>query len=225
MSTLSRPRLRHLAVVAALVTAAFLVLAVVPWPPLRHVDAAAPAAGHAWLVHATVARDVTLVVTDLGSPVAVDVVTAVAIVVLLVLRRWRAAVVVAVARLGELVTETLLKIAVHRARPDLLPHLVSAGGASFPSGHTAGSAAVYGTVVIVLGARLAAPVRRRLLVAAGVWVALVAASRVLLGVHFPTDVLGGVAVGVAWIAVALLAVPARSGRTRRQENDKRHPAG
>jgi undecaprenyl-diphosphatase len=78
---------------------------------------------------------------------------------------------------------------------------------------------VYGIVVIVLGARLAAPVRRRLLVAAAVWVTLVAASRVLLGVHFPTDVLGGVALGVLWVAVALLAVPWR------QENDKRHPAG
>lgn len=209
MSVLGRRRPPlYLAVGAAAAVVVFLVLAVVPWPLMRHVDAAAPAAGHAWLVHAPAARAVALVVTDLGSPVAVDVLSGAVCVVLLVLRRWRAAAVVAAARLGELATTSVLKVAVHRPRPELFPRLTSASGDSFPSGHAAGSAAVYGVIAVVLGIWLTAPARRWLLAGVVAWVALIATSRVLLGVHYPTDVLGGLAVGALWLGLALTLAPA-----------------
>lgn len=204
---LSRRRLLYLAAGAAVALVMFLVLAVLPWESLRRADMAAPVAGHAWLVHAAAARAVVRVVTDLGSPVAVDVLAAAAVVVLLVVHRWRAAVVVAVVRLGELATESVLKAVVHRSRPGLLPQLTSASGDSFPSGHAAGSAAVYGVVAIVVGAWLSTQARRLVLAGAAAWVALIAASRVLLGVHYPTDVLGGAALGVLWLALALALVP------------------
>lgn len=208
MPFLPRRRPAVVAVSAAVALVVLLVLAVVPWSALRHLDAAGPADGHALLVSETGARTAVRAVTDLGGSLVVDVVAAVAAGVLLLLRRWRAAVVVVVARLGELATVTLLKVAVDRMRPHLLPHLVQAEGASFPSGHTAGSAAVYGVVAVVLGAWLGRAARRWLFVAVGLIVAAVAASRVLVGVHFPTDVLGGAALGVLWVAVALLVVPA-----------------
>lgn len=196
-----------MAAASAAAVVVFLTLAVVPWPALRNLDAAAPAAGHAWLTHATAARVVARVVTDLGSPVAVNVIAAIAVIILLVVRRWRAAVLIAIARLGELATVSLLKVAVHRPRPDLLPQLTSAAGTSFPSGHAGGSAAVYGAVAIVVGASLGAAARRRLLVGVAVWVTLIAASRVLLGVHYPTDVMGGIAAGVLWVALAVALIP------------------
>jgi undecaprenyl-diphosphatase len=122
-------------------------------------------------------RGPAIVITDLGSPLAVDVVTLVAACCFALLRRAPLGLVVLLARFGELACGTVVKLLVERPRPDLLPRLTSASGASFPSGHVAGSTAAYGAIVLA-----------------------VAASRVLLGVHYPTDVLGGLALGVAWAA-------------------------
>jgi undecaprenyl-diphosphatase len=206
---------RQAVVLATSALAAFVVLAVladVPWPGLRRLDAVLPAAGHRLLPHDTGLRIVTRTVTDLGSPLAVDIVATVAVVSWLVARRWQAAVAVAVARLGELATESAAKAIVHRPRPDLLPRLTSATGFSFPSGHAAGSAAVYGTIVLLLCASLGARERAFAVAGTAVFVAAVAASRVLFGVHYPTDVLGGLALGLCWIGVALVIKGPPAGR-------------
>jgi undecaprenyl-diphosphatase len=196
---------------ALVVFVAGAVFAVVSWPPLRHLDTVAAASGHGLLGHARALRQATLIVTDLGSPLAVDVVTVVAAGVLLLAHRRRPAVAVAVARLGELATETATKAVVNRPRPDLLPHLTSAGGTSFPSGHAAGSAAAYGAIAVILAASCSQQGRVAVLAATAAFVLAVGTSRVLLGVHFPTDVVGGLALGVVWIAVAQAV--ARSGGT------------
>jgi undecaprenyl-diphosphatase len=187
---------------SALLFVAFGVLATVPWPGLRAVDTFVSTAGYHLALHHSAVRAVALVVTDLGSPLAVDVVAVLAVGCLLLLRRRRLAVVVAVARLGELACESAAKVLVGRARPDLTPPLTTATGASYPSGHTAGSVATYGAAALVAATVLAKPAARWVLGAVGVFVVAVGVSRVVLGVHFPTDVLGGMALGVAWVALA-----------------------
>lgn len=194
----ARTTLVVVAVVALVLFVAFGVLAEVPWPWLRHVDAAAPAAGHAASLHHAVLRVVARVVTDLGSPTAVDVVAVAAAAWWAWRRQWWLVATMAVARLGELGVESLAKAVVGRPRPPLLPVLTSASNTSFPSGHSAGSAAVYGTLAVLLALRLTWPVV--------VFALLVAASRVVLGVHYPTDVLAGLALGTAWVAAALIVV-------------------
>ena len=88
---------------------------------------------------------------------------------------------------------------------------MAAGGYAFPSGHSADSAAWWLTAALVAAA-WAPPRRRAALLAAGAAVALVVgATRVVLGVHHATDVVGGWSLGVVWAAAAarLLVRPAR----------------
>lgn len=106
------------------------------------------------------------------------------------------------------VLSPLLKEVVGRARPALAEPVAYAGGQSFPSGHATGSMIGVGVLLLVLGPLL--PRRRqRYLWAAGVAVVLlIGADRVILGVHYPSDVVAGWVVGLAWLAVSAAAFEA-----------------
>ena len=92
---------------------------------------------------------------------------------------------------------TLLKHLFQRARPEAAARLVEAGGYAFPSGHSMGSAAVYGAVAVVIAAHWS---RVQALTVVGCVLLVIAAglSRVYLGVHYFSDVLAGWALGAAW---------------------------
>jgi len=88
---------------------------------------------------------------------------------------------------------------VARARPTLEPHLVVVKTSSFPSGHAASSMIFYLTLALAL----APPGWRRTAGAAAILLSLaVGASRVMLGVHWPSDVVGGWSFGLLWVLVA-----------------------
>ena len=138
-------------------------------------------------------------VTLLGDPVGITVVAAVLALVLWRRDQGRLALYVVAARVGAIVLSQGLKHLVDRARPVFDVPVAEALGPSFPSGHALGSAAFWTTCAVLLMPR----VRRPLLVLAGAVVVagLVAASRVLLGVHFVSDVTGGLLLGLGWAAV------------------------
>lgn len=207
--TTARPAL--VAIGALVVFLLFAVLAVIRWHALRQLDAWAPAAGHAAALRSGVLRGVAKVITDLGSPLAVDIVGLLAVAWWAWRRKWWWVAAVLVARGGEQALESLAKAVVGRARPHLAPLLTSASNSSFPSGHAAGSTAVYGTVALLVAVGLSASARRWLIGSTAAFVVLVGASRVVLGVHYPTDVLAGFALGVAWVAMALI-VASMGGR-------------
>lgn len=181
------------------------------WGPLVDLDIRLDAAVHGTVLANGWLRTLALVVTDLGSPVAVDIVAVGAAVALLVARRVPDAVAVVVARFVELGIETAVKALVDRGRPVFSHPVATAGGGSFPSGHTAGSAALYGILVLLLVRRLV------VIVAATVFVLAVGASRVVLGVHYLSDVVGGLALGVAVAAGTLLLTDFVVARTRSKE--------
>jgi len=110
--------------------------------------------------------------------------------------RTRAGIVAGVAVLGAEVTAQVLKQVLAVQRPYPADHFLPA--ASWPSGHTTAAVSLLLGLLIVLPPRLRPPVA---IVGAG-FAALAAASLVLLGSHYPSDVLGGVFVSVAWCAVA-----------------------
>jgi len=88
-----------------------------------------------------------------------------------------------------------------RARPDLEPHLVIVKTSSFPSGHATSSMIFYLAVALALG--VSSRWRFTAAAAAILLSLLVGASRVMLGVHWPSDVIGGWAFGLLWVLLTL----------------------
>jgi undecaprenyl-diphosphatase len=110
--------------------------------------------------------------------------------------------------IGQTLMSTEIKNVVDRVRPTANP-IAHTLGPSFPSGHTTGAAACFAAFALVLG-RGRSRNTQAVLAGAAVFVALaVAASRVLLGVHWLTDVFGGLALGWGWFALCSIAFGGR----------------
>lgn len=109
---------------------------------------------------------------------------------------------------GQLLIVNLIKLGVARARPAIDP-LASYSGTSFPSGHTASAAACYAALALVLSRDRPPAARAALAGVAGGLAVAVGSSRMLLGVHWFTDVVAGIAVGVAWFGLCAIATGGR----------------
>jgi undecaprenyl-diphosphatase len=160
---------------------------------LRRANDTATPIGPPWLRQG--AEDVTA----LGSPTVLGLVVLATVGFLLLQRMERTALFVFVASAGGWLLNAALKRVFQRARPDVVPHLREVTSLSFPSGHAMTSAAVY----LTLGALLMRISRGRVtkfycMAVAMFATILVGATRVYLGVHYPTDVLGGWLVGLSW---------------------------
>lgn len=149
--------------------------------------------GPAWLEEA--ARDITALG---GTPVLVLLTLAVA------LQLWinghaRRALFAIVAVGGAQILSEALKALIGRPRPDIVPHEVAVYSASFPSGHAMLATAAYFTLAFILAAEISRTRNRTgLYASAAVLAFLIGASRVYLGVHWPSDVLAGWCAGLAW---------------------------
>jgi membrane-associated phospholipid phosphatase len=136
-------------------------------------------------------------------------------------REWYWLLTLATAVPGALLLNVALKHVFQRTRPHFDEPLLSLTTYSFPSGHAAGATAFYG----ILAAYLFCTVNRwqwRVLIAlaAVMMVALVALSRVYLGVHYLSDVLAGIAESIAWLAFSFIVVGAyRHRRATRGPSD------
>ncbi|HEY1929627.1 MAG TPA: phosphatase PAP2 family protein [Caulobacteraceae bacterium] len=148
--------------------------------------------GPNWLQEA--ARDMTA----LGGFTVLTLVSVAAVAVLLIYRRREKALVFAVTVVLAQVAAALLKATIDRPRPDLVSHLDLTYSSSFPSGHSVMSPVVYFTLAILISAgEIRRPARILLVGGAAILVVAIGVSRVYLGVHWPTDVLGGWALGSA----------------------------
>lgn len=114
--------------------------------------------------------------------------------------------------LGQVVVTNLTKVLVDRARPgpaDDIQSLTGFSGSSFPSGHAATAAATFAAIALLVGRGRSQRTKAFLAAgAAGIAVG-VATTRVLLGVHWLTDVLAGLATGWAWFAISSIAFGGR----------------
>lgn len=191
--------------------------------------AAAALAGFLWLGHAvgtgqTVALDTAIreTVHSWASPwltrlmrgvtrlATMRFLVVLAVVVWLALWRighGRAIALLAVSTLGMTVLSESLKVEYQRVRPPAYFGYDEPTNYSFPSGHADTAISFYGLLAWIATRHIQSPARRRAVwVASAVLVLAIGLSRVYLGVHYPTDVLGGYALGLVWtIAVARAA--------------------
>jgi membrane-associated phospholipid phosphatase len=196
-----------IATIAGGIVIAVLALLVRHSGTLRQIDASAANWGNDHATH--LSTRLLQLVTDLGDWPAVPVI-GVAVVLFELWRRpsWFLAPFVLVVALGDTFVTTVIKEAVHRARPTLNP-IAATLGPSFPSGHSSTAAAFYAALALILSR--GRPARARALLvgaAAGIAVA-VAASRVLLDVHWVSDVIAGLCLGWAWFAICAIAFGGR----------------
>jgi undecaprenyl-diphosphatase len=191
------PRPRRYLFLSLVGTCLFAVLAVLVEAATAHVrlDARLVAALHQLAADRPAVYDFFASVTNLGSGRPLGVVGSVAILALAVRREWFRALVWAVGLLGANPVTGLLKPRFARVRPPF----VDWPDFSFPSGHAFGSAVVYGMLALVV-LRVWAGSRWRWVPAGALWawIGLVALSRPMLGVHYPSDVLAGLCLGLAW---------------------------
>lgn len=165
-------------------------------------DAADPAdpVGPPWLEAAL------LDLTAIGSPTVLGLVVLAVAGFLVLQGRYRTAVVLIVALASAGLLNEALKGTFGRPRPTVVPHLRAVmSSTSFPSGHAMQSAIIY----LTLGAMLTRLANRRVtkiycMATAAFVTFLVGVSRVYLGVHYPTDVVGGWIFGFAWASICWL---------------------
>jgi undecaprenyl-diphosphatase len=150
-----------------------------------------------------------LEITSLGTGTVVGMIVLVAGMFLWLNQHKHSAILLMAATLGGGVLDNLLKIGFNRPRPQIFKWGTYAVSSSFPSGHAMSSVIVYGTVAY-LAARLQQNVASRILTLtfAAVMIVLICTSRMYLGVHYPSDVIAGVIIGLAWAGFCMAVLEA-----------------
>ena len=145
--------------------------------------------------------------TVLGSPLLLGGLSVLFGLFLTWRRSWDRLLSLALTMGGGLLLNFLLKVHFHRHRPDIDPLLAITTGYSFPSGHVMGSTLFCGAMVATLVVSMRArPWRIGLYGAMAVYVLLIALTRLCLGVHYLSDILGAMAAGIGWSAFCLTAM-------------------
>ncbi|MEO6877451.1 MAG: phosphatase PAP2 family protein [Gemmatimonadaceae bacterium] len=148
-------------------------------------------------------------VTSLGTGVVVGMIVLVAGMFLWLNHHKHSTILLIAATGGGIVLDNLLKIGFNRPRPQIFQWGTYAMSSSFPSGHAMSSVIVYGTVAY-LAARLQQRLASRILtmLVAAFMIAAICFSRLYLGVHYPSDVVAGVVIGLAWAGFCMAVLEA-----------------
>ncbi|WP_428961251.1 phosphatase PAP2 family protein [Micromonospora fluostatini] len=182
-----------------------LVLVRVEWTPLYDVDHGVAARLNELIAPIGPLVTVLTAITDLGGRPVIVWLVSVAVVGLLIRRQGRLAMYVIVTGLGALVLDPSLKALVDRLRPEVDVPIGTYAGQSFPSGHALGSMVAYGAILLVFLPAMAPRWRKPAIALTGLVVFLIGFTRVALGVHFLSDVLGAWLLGAAWLGVTAYA--------------------
>lgn len=152
-------------------------------------------------------------ITALGGVTVLTLLVTLVVVYLALRRKFRTAAFVTVSILGGWALSSAMKIGIARPRPEVVQHLVEVTDMSFPSGHAMLSAITYLTLGAMLSRIEEQPSLRYFFpLVAVVLTLIIGLSRIYLGVHYPTDVLGGWAAGTVWACASWFAARWMLGR-------------
>jgi undecaprenyl-diphosphatase len=186
------------------------------WAPLLQADNGARDSLHAYAVSHEGFVDAMRLISDSGSALAWQVVLTPVVVWLLWRRLPRLALFVVVTAVGSSLLNTVVKAVVNRLRPVLTDPVAQESGLSFPSGHAQAAMVGYAVLLLVFLPILHGAWRKLAVTLAVFMVLAIGFSRVALGVHYVSDVVGGLVLGAAWVAAMTAAFNAmRVERGRR----------
>ena len=144
-------------------------------------------------------------ITEFGSSEWIAIVLSIAVLFFIFKRWWPSLLIMVVAVPGGMLLNECVKMLVHRHRPFVDGWFVDWSGYSFASGHTIGATLLYGQLALFIIPAIKSRRGRVLTISmASSVVALVGFSRIALGAHYLTDVLGGVFFGMIWLTLCLL---------------------
>ena len=173
--------------------------------PLTRLDTSAANHLHEIVRDSPLVVDLLQGISLLGSPVWFYLVTGTAAIYMWRSGHPRLAIFLVVTGLLGGVIDSIVKILVDRPRPSLEDPVATAHGKSFPSGHSMSSVVGYGALLLVFLPEIRRRWRKWVWTAAIVLVLAIGFSRLALGVHYITDVVGGYALGLAWLAASTAA--------------------
>jgi membrane-associated phospholipid phosphatase len=196
---------------AAVAAFAWIAAMVVTGGAVTAIDASVATWLHMHAMHPV--TEAMIVISFLGAPSTLTAVTVVLCVMLSRNRDYHRMVALATLVLGGNLLNYGLKLLIHRDRPPFEDPLLTLPTYSFPSGHAMASTVFYGFVVACVLTETQPRHRRHALIAAGIlMIGLVCLSRLYLGVHYVSDILGGILEAIAWSTLVLNALRVLRGR-------------
>lgn len=198
-----RVTLYALAATLVAIPFSYLLLQVLSSGPLTEIDQGVAEAVHHWIRDSRPLVALAFVFSFLGVPAWFYVTVGASAYWFYRKGYWRLALFMVTTPLVGGVISTAVKVLVDRQRPELDEPIAQAFGKSFPSGHAMTSTVAYGTLLLAFMPMIPPRWRRRAIAAYVVLVLLIAASRLGLGVHYLSDVLGGIVLGAAWLCVSV----------------------
>ena len=200
-----RVTLFGVATILVMVPFSYLLLQVTSKGPLTEMDSRVAESLYERVRDSDLLVTVAKMLSFIGSPLWFYATIGAAVLFFLLRGQTRTAVFLAVTNLLGGAIDTVVKVLVDRPRPELVDPIVHAFGKSFPSGHTMASTVGYGSLLLAFMPLVSRRFRVPLITGYLVLVALIAGSRLALGVHFVSDVIGGFVLGLAWLAMATAA--------------------
>jgi undecaprenyl-diphosphatase len=183
------------------------------WPPLQSSDEAIDTAIHRWALQSPLAVDAARRLQWIGDTGTATVAVVVTVVILLIARRWWLALTVAVIGAFAPLLTNVIKPIVDRPRPVWIEPFEVIDQPSFPSGHATGGIAVWMVCGIAIASLLRDPSLGALVALPFVLLGFaIGLSRLVLGVHWPSDVVAGWAVAVCVTCAAGALFLARAER-------------